>query len=46
MILGVGTDLCEIARMQKAMENPRFLPRVCTSAERERLAPLCPERRA
>lgn len=46
MILGVGTDLCEIARMQKSMENPRFVPRVCTPAERERLAPLCPERRA
>ena len=46
MILGVGTDLCEIARMRKAMENPRFLPRVCTPAERERLEPLCPERRA
>ena len=46
MILGVGTDLCEIARMQKAMENPRFVPRVCTPAERERLAPPCPERRA
>lgn len=46
MILGIGTDLCEIARMQEAMENPRFVPRVCTPAERERLESLCLERRA
>lgn len=46
MILGIGTDLCEIARMQRAMENPRFVLRICTPAERERLESLCPERRA
>ena len=35
MILGVGTDICEIARIAKAMENPRFLERWFTQAERE-----------
>lgn len=44
MILGVGTDLCEISRIQKAMENERFAQRVFTEAERARFAGLCPER--
>ena len=35
MILGVGTDICEIARIEKALENPRFLDRWFTSAEKE-----------
>ena len=44
MIQGVGTDLCSIERIAKAMENPRFIERVCTPAERRRLENLCPER--
>lgn len=44
MILGVGTDIVEIARIQKAMENPRFLERVYTIRERESLRGLCKER--
>lgn len=44
MIHGVGTDLCPIARMEKAMQNPRFARRICTGAEFERLDQLCPER--
>ena len=35
MVLGVGTDICEIARIAKAMENPRFLERWFTEAERD-----------
>lgn len=46
MILGIGTDLCQIARIAKAIENPRFWQRIFTPAERERLDALCPERRA
>lgn len=46
MILGVGTDLCRIDRMARAMENPRFLDRLYTSAERARLEKLCAERKA
>ena len=37
MILGLGVDLCEIERIAKAIEMPRFLERVYTPAERERL---------
>ena len=46
MIQGVGTDLCQIGRIARAMENPRFLTRLYTPAERERLENLCAERRA
>lgn len=46
MIYGVGCDLCRVDRMARAMENPRFLQRVLTEAERARLEGLCPERRA
>jgi len=35
MILGVGTDVCSIARIEKALENPRFLERWFTEAERD-----------
>lgn len=35
MIAGIGTDLVEVARIQAAMENPRFLERLLTPAERE-----------
>lgn len=46
MIQGVGTDLCRIERIARAMENPRFLERLYTAAERARLDGLCDERRA
>jgi holo-[acyl-carrier protein] synthase len=38
MIVGIGTDLVEIARMRKALEQStgtRFLERILTPAERE-----------
>ncbi len=34
MILGLGIDLVEISRIEKAMQNPRFLPRILTLQER------------
>ena len=34
MILGIGTDIIEIERVRKAIENPRFLERVYTEGER------------
>ena len=37
MILGVGLDLCDIARIAGAIERPRFLERVYTPAERTRI---------
>ena len=46
MIYGVGTDLCQIDRIARAMENPRFAGRIYTAAERKRLENLCAERRA
>lgn len=45
MIYGVGTDLCRINRIARAMEKPRFLDRLYTAAERARLEGLCDERR-
>lgn len=45
MIQGVGTDLCEIARIGRALENERFLLRIYTPAEQARLKSLGPERR-
>lgn len=35
MIVGLGMDLVEIARIRRAMANPRFLERVLTRTERE-----------
>jgi holo-[acyl-carrier protein] synthase len=35
MIVGLGTDLVEIARIKHAMKNPRFIERILTEAERE-----------
>ncbi len=46
MILGVGIDLCEIARMEAALEKPRFAERVFTPAERARLDAARGKRRA
>ena len=37
MILGVGLDLCEIARMEKAILNGHFMARVYTEKEQERI---------
>lgn len=33
-ILGIGTDIVEIARIRSAMASPRFLSRILTEAER------------
>ena len=38
MMLGIGTDLCQIARMERTLRNPRFLERWFTEAERAYLA--------
>ena len=35
MILGVGTDIVEVGRVKKAINNPRFCERVYTEAERQ-----------
>ena len=35
MIRGLGCDVCAISRMQKILENPRFLDRWFTAYERE-----------
>lgn len=34
MILGIGSDIIDIRRMEKALKNPRFAERVFTTAER------------
>ena len=34
MIRGIGTDLAQISRIAKAMQNPRFIERVLTAHER------------
>jgi holo-[acyl-carrier protein] synthase len=35
MIVGLGIDLVEIARIEVAMQNPRFMDRILTPRERE-----------
>ena len=35
--LAVGVDLCGVARMERAIANPRFLSRVFTEEERARI---------
>lgn len=35
MILGIGTDLCEISRIEKSLQREVFLQRVYSAAERE-----------
>lgn len=37
MILGIGLDLCEIRRIEQAIEKPHFLERVFTPGERARI---------
>lgn len=46
MILGLGIDLCEISRIAGAIGRPRFLERVCTPAERQRIEAAPEKRRA
>ena len=38
MILGVGLDLMDVARIERAMQNERFLLRIYTEGERGRIA--------
>jgi len=33
MILGLGTDIIEISRIKKALENPKFITRIYTHEE-------------
>lgn len=35
MIMGIGTDIIETARIKKAIQNPRFVERVYTLSERD-----------
>ena len=37
MIAGLGIDVCEIQRIEKALENPRFALRAFTEGERSRI---------
>ena len=46
MILGIGLDVCEIARIGRAIERPRFLERVFAPAERSRILAANGRRRA
>ena len=38
MILGVGLDLADIARIERAIEKPYFLERIYSEEERARIA--------
>ena len=38
MIAGLGIDVCEISRIEKALEHPRFALRAFTEGERARIA--------
>lgn len=38
MIVGTGVDIIEPARIERAMANPRFMERMYTPRERERIA--------
>ncbi len=35
MIVGLGIDIVEVARIAEAMKNPRFIERILTPIERE-----------
>ena len=43
MILGLGTDVCAVDRMENALRNPRFLRRWFTETEQRYLAGRRPE---
>ena len=45
MILGIGLDLCEIHRIEKAIARAHFLERVFTAAERARILSVSGPRR-
>lgn len=34
MIKGIGTDIAQISRIERAMQNPRFVERVLSESER------------
>lgn len=38
MIVGIGLDICDTARIARALEKPRFLTRIFTSAEQSAIA--------
>lgn len=38
MIVGLGLDLCDVARIERAIEKPHFLKRLYTPTEREAIA--------
>ena len=40
MIERIGIDVVEVARIKRAMQNPRFVNRILTAMERENLPPL------
>jgi len=42
LIIGLGVDLVEVARIRRAMQDPRFLSRILTAEERKEA--LSPER--
>lgn len=45
MIIGIGTDIVELSRIEKVIERtPRIVERILTEQERDRL-PLAPRRR-
>ena len=35
MIIGIGTDIIEISRIQKAVENKSFLSKIYTKSEQQ-----------
>lgn len=35
MIKGIGIDVCSVRRLEKALQNPRFIERVFTEPERD-----------
>ena len=43
MVKGIGCDLAEVARIGRALENPRFLEKVYTADERAYLESKPPE---
>ncbi|MDL2206090.1 holo-ACP synthase [Eubacteriales bacterium OttesenSCG-928-N13] len=38
MVIGVGTDLMDVARMETSIQKEHFLERIFTASERERIA--------
>ena len=38
MIYGIGTDLCDVGRIEKSIARPAFLQHVYTPAEQELIA--------